>query len=296
MSGRTLNVVLLVFLSLIWGLGYTCIQLADETIPPITMMAIRSLLATATLISACVILRRPLRQCSFWHPAYLAPALLITTFPWALTAEGEDYIDAGLTSVMTAITPMSTFVISALILRIDHANWVRLLGLVIGLVGLAVTIGIEHLLQAHVSFLGLACVSAAYIMYGINGVLLARWGRGLDPLVTCTYGIGYGSVLLTLGAFLFESPFAIHPRMEDVGALLLLGIVITAGGYGIFFYLVDRAGALFASSWGYLVPVFGVIISAILLGTPLGWQRMLGTALVIAGVVLVNLKGTTPAK
>lgn len=286
---------MLVAFSALWALGYSCIELAEDTIPPVTMMALRSASAAAALLLLCRALGRPLREARPWHPAYVIPAFLLSSFPWSLTGEGELYIDAGLTSVMTSLTPLSTFVIGALILRTEHSRWYRVLGLAVSLVGLVMAIGLEHLAQARVSFYGLGLVSTAFTLYGINGILLAKYGRGLDPLVTCTYAIGYGAVLLAAGAFLLEEPLAIRPRWDDLAATGFLGVVITAGGYALYFTTVQRAGALFASTWGYLVPAFGIVVSAVALGTPLGWSRLGGTALVIGGVMLVNLKGRAAA-
>jgi len=288
--GRFLDVTLLAVLSLVWTGGFISIQISDGTIPPFTLIAMRSLIAGGTLLLLCVLLRRPLGQAPPWHPAYLIPAVLLVDLPWPMLAQSEHQIDAGLVTLLTTVTPMATFAVCAWVLHTDHSRWYRLLGMALCVAGLALAIGVRHLLEAQADWAGLGLTVGAFVCYALNGIALARVAKGLDPLVTSAYGIGYGAVLVTVAAFVVEDPLAVSPSTKDLWAMLFLAVPSTAGGYAIYYYLVARSGAFFASMWGYLVPAFGVLASAWLVGAPLDASRLIGAALVIGGVVLVNRK------
>jgi len=290
-----INILMLAAISGLWSTGYILILIADESLPPITLTAIRAALAAVVLLALCLALRRPLWRNGFFHRAYLAPTFLLATFPWALTAEGEHFVDAGLTSLMTSLTPISTFLIVTLVLREQRMAWPRLLGMALSLFGLALAIGWQGLASGRVEFAGLALVGAAFSMYGVNGILLARWGQGVDPLVSSFFATAYASALLAGAACLIERPWSLDPSRASLTALTVLGCVVTAGGYALYFTLVKRAGSMFASTWGYLVPALGVVVSAVWLHTPLGWTRLAGAALVVAGVILVNRRATASA-
>ena len=107
---------------------------------------------------------------------------------------------------------------------------------------------------------------------------------------------------LSLLPFLVSGPFwtdlAAVGRLSSRGWLVVvyLGLIGSAGGFHCWYYALRRLGATRASLFSYLIPVWGLAISAIVLGERVTAWLPLGVALVVAGIVLANRPSTEPAQ
>jgi len=164
----------------------------------------------------------------------------------------------------------------------------KLLGVAFGMAGVAVLIGPGALMGAHGELLGEIAVTGAALCYAVNGLV----ARQLPPMPVEV--ISAGTLLsaslvglpLSLAA---ERPWAAAPSVLSLGALALLGVLNTAGGYLLLFRLVVRAGAGFASLNNFLVPLFGVMWGVLLLEERPSPRAVAGLALIFAGLAAVRL-------
>ncbi|MCH7635405.1 MAG: DMT family transporter, partial [Proteobacteria bacterium] len=100
-------------------------------------------------------------------------------------------------------------------------------------------------------------------------------------------------VIMTPLALVIDAPWTLAPAPAAVGAAFILGLVATGLATLIFFKLLASAGATFASTINYLIPVIGVILGVAWLGESIGVTELAAMALVLSGVVLVR-SGPSP--
>lgn len=103
-----------------------------------------------------------------------------------------------------------------------------------------------------------------------------------------------GSIPLALGAWIMEQPATIQWSITFVWALLGLSIFGTALVYWLWFSVLERTPLNRANAFSFLIPIFGLTISALFYGETLGWPQLVGIALTILGVGLVTRHGTKP--
>ena len=189
---------------------------------------------------------------------YLAIALLGTIMPNAASYRAAAHLPAGVMSIVIAMVPMFAFPI-ALALGQDRFSIARVVGLGLGLGGVALLVGPEASLpdRAMVAFIPLALIAPFF--YGLEGNFVGKFGTaGLDPIEVLFGASVFGAVLsfpLALGFGHWLNPLGGFGAPESA---LVLSSIVHALVYSGYVWLVGRAGAVFAAQVSYLVTIFGV--------------------------------------
>ena len=284
----TLNFIILLFISAFWGLGYLFVKVGEKSIPPVTEMVGRSLVATIALIILCLLLKRDLLGPIRKYKAFLLFSVLGVTIPWLGIAYSEEYISSGLAAAMASSMPLFTFLITALVIKTERFTIYGVAGLIVALIGLALVIGLDRIFGHSSTLLGVLIILGAFLSYATNGILVPIYAKDVDPFVTTTYAIGFGAVILIILAFILEKPTMTVLNTEDVLSLLGLGVVGTAFGFSGFYLLIKRAGPFFTSLLGYLAPVFGIIAGVVFLHEKIDGLQIAGIILVLLGIFIIN--------
>ena len=282
------NFLVLLYVALAWAIAILFVKVEEATIPPITIMAGRAILAFITLFIVALITRKDLAG-NFKHiGSFLVFAILGITLLWLCLAFGQEYISVGLGSVMVTAMPLVTFIILVLILRVEKFSAVGLIGLLIGILGIALVIGFKNILAGGSTLLGALLMVGGFGFLAVNGVLAGKWAKGIDPIITTTYFLGLGAVMLSALAFIFESPMHVPWTKDTILSELALGIISTATGYFGFYYLIHKAGAYFTSFIFYFIPIFGLLSGHLFMKEKVSVTQIIGVAIVLIGVYLVN--------
>ena len=173
------NFLVLLYVALAWAIAILFVKVEEATIPPITIMAGRAILAFITLFIVALITRKDLAG-NFKHiGSFLVFAILGITLLWLCLAFGQEYISVGLGSVMVTAMPLVTFIILVLILRVEKFSAVGLIGLLIGILGIALVIGFKNILAGGSTLLGALLMVGGFGFLAVNGVLAGNGLRGL---------------------------------------------------------------------------------------------------------------------
>ena len=142
-ANLTSELALLMLLATLWGASYSFIKLGVATIPPITLIALRTLIAGVLLL---LIMRwrgvKMPTDIATWR-RFAFQACLNSVIPWTLIAWGERTVDAGLATILNSAAPIFTFVFTALITRHEAATPRKLFGVIAGMAGICLIIGVK---------------------------------------------------------------------------------------------------------------------------------------------------------
>ncbi|WP_298806001.1 DMT family transporter [uncultured Lentibacter sp.] len=219
---------------------------------------------------------------------YLVIALLGTILPNAASYRAAAHLPAGVMSIVIAMVPMFAFPI-ALALGQDRFSLARVLGLGLGLGGVALLVGPEASLpdRAMAAFIPLALIAPFF--YGLEGNFVGKFGTaGLDPIAVLFGASVFGAVLslpLALGFGHWVNPLAGFGAAEGA---LVLGSGVHAFVYAGYVWLVGRAGAVFAAQVSYLVTIFGVGWAMLILGEVYSGYIWGALGLMLVGMFLVQ--------
>ena len=279
---------LLLALGAVWGSSFLLIKLAVDTIPPITVATGRIGIGALVLALIVVVRRRSWPRRRHEWLLLFAMGVVGNAIPFSLINWGETHIDSGLTAILMSSVPLATIMLAPAFVRDEPLTSGKLAGVALGMAGVAVLIGPGALMEAHGELLGEIAVTCAALCYAVNGLV----ARQLPPMPVevisagCLLSATLVCLPLSLAA---ERPWQATPSSLSLGALVLLGVLNTAGGYLLLFRLVVRAGAGFASLNNFLVPLFGVMWGVMLLQERPSPRAFAGLLLILGGLAAVRL-------
>lgn len=282
------ELALLVLLGCLWGSSYTFIKIGIETIPPLTLIAARTAIAGSilTVIIFWRGLRLP-RDAALWK-MFAIQAVLNSVLPFTLIAWAEHYIDAGLAVILNSLTPVFTFVLTAMITRHEVVNGRKLFGVTIGLVGTVVMIGVQALNGLGDVVLAQMAVILATAFYA-GAAIFGKNFKGIDSMVPAAASLICGAIILIPVSLVVDRPWELVPSARSISALIGLSIFSTALAFTIYFRLVRTLGSLGTTAQAYVRVPVGVAIGVIFLGEQLHASTMIGLVCILAGVIAMTL-------
>ena len=286
---QTKNIFLLLFLAMLWGPSFLFIKVAVAEIPPFTMILARVSIAAAILLALLRMQKRHLPPVGrVW--LYIAiVALFHNSFPFVLLSWAEQHIDSALASILNALTPILTMILAHLLTADDKITNVKAVGIGLGLSGTALLVLPALLAGVQASALGMLAMIVVTASYGFALVMSRKHLRGLPPLVAPAGQLLVAALYLLPFSLILDKPFSLPvPSLQATGSVVALAALGTSVAFIVYYRLIESADATYASLVTYLVPIFGILLGVLVLGERLAWNDLVGFALILAGVMLVN--------
>src|SRR5579872_594801 len=274
---------MLATVGLLWGASFMFIKIGVRELAPATLVTGRIGIAALTLaVVVPVMLGRratltAIRDNLGW---LVVVGLVNVALPFWFLSWGETKIDSGLASIIQGAVPIFNAVIAFGFFREVRVTGLRLLGVAIGFVGVALLVGA----QPHGKVLAAFAVVGMALCYAIGQLLAGRHLSAVEPSV-----VAFATLAVATLAML---PFGIAqapshmPHWKTIGAVLALAIPLTAFAFLLFYAIIAGAGAAYASLVTYLVPPIALLYGAVFLGERFGAAAFGGLALILGGVAL----------
>jgi len=289
-TSRT-NWLLFLLLGFMWGSSYLFIKIGvDAGLQPMTLIAARLLIGAALLATVVGVAREPLPR--GWR-AYAKLSVLGffgIALPFYLITWAEATVDSALAAVLVSPVPIFVIPFAALLLRDERLTLAKLVGVVVGLVGVALLVGFDPASIGRADFTAELALIGATISYAFAGVYARKFITGYRPMIPALFEVGTALMMIGVLALAFERPWEAPVTFNSVLAVVWLGLFGSGLAFVIFFRLINQWGATRTSLVAYLMPVWGIALGAAILGEPVTWSRICGTALVIGGIALVNVR------
>jgi drug/metabolite transporter (DMT)-like permease len=267
-------------MSVLWGIPYLFIKLAVDELSPPVIVAGRTAIAAAVLLPIAIA-TGVLRELRGRLGVVTALALVHVVGPFLLITYGEVYIASGLTALLLATQPL---IIAVLALRFDPTERVRgrrLVGLGIGLIGVAAVVGFDIGARDRDGLAGAGMVLLAGVGYACATFLVKRKLAGVSPLGVAAGTMSITTVLLAPVAFL-TAP-TVPPSLTAISSVVVLGLFSTALALVLFYQLIAVAGAGPAALVSYTSPAVAVLLGVAVLNEPLSPVTVLGFGMIVAG-------------
>jgi O-acetylserine/cysteine efflux transporter len=300
------NALLLLAVSLAWAAGYVLVGAVDQGAPPITATAAMCLLAAAAMLPAVALapgrdLLQPLRRRP-WVP--LLMGLTAVALPNLAVVAAERAVPPAQAAVLGTTVPIVTLLLGALIgsrsgSRIGsrlssrmgqptRLTPTRLLGIAVALAGMIVFVGWDELTKDIAELDAILVMVSGGVIFALNGLFVGHQAEDLDSAALGAWTMVFAAPALVAAAFWWEEPTALEWTAPVVKALVAEGLLGLAFAYLVYYLLVARAGAWFASLYAFLVPPLGVLLAVALEGDPLTPSHVIGVAVVLAGLFLIT--------
>jgi drug/metabolite transporter (DMT)-like permease len=274
---------------LLWGSSWAAVKIGIETIPPLLSLGFRFTLAGIVLGFIMLWKHRAIPQTKkFW---LLVVIMVLTSFtvPFVLIYWGQLRVDSGLASVLFATYPFWVAVVSHFLLPHEKITPVRILGIVIGFLGILIIFNKGFAQVATSTFYGMAAIIAGAIIQAFGLVFLRRLGEDAHPVTLNFCSMSLSALILFSASVLFEDYTNVSFNVQTLGAILYLSIFCTVTTFVIYFWLVKHIEAVILSLSAFITPVIAVALGVIVMGETITHGVYIGSALVLIGVAFASV-------
>jgi drug/metabolite transporter (DMT)-like permease len=277
--------VLFTMMSVIWGVPYLLIKVADGGVSVPVLVFARVGIGAAVLLPIAI--RRGQIRVLRDHWRWLAVfALVEIMLPWALLSDAERRLSSSMSGLLIASVPIIGLVLARVTGGAERMTVVRWTGLLAGLAGVALLAGPRVLSGGA---------------WPITEVILTAVGYATGPLIANRKlnglpGLGMTAVCLAAATIVYAPAAALTwpaktPSLAVLGSLAALGVLCTATAFVLFFQLIAEVGPARATVITYVNPAVAVALGVAVLGEPLTPAILGAFVLILAGSVMATRSG-----
>jgi drug/metabolite transporter (DMT)-like permease len=280
--------LLLLALAVLWGGSFFFIKLSLlGGFHPLTIVFGRVAIAAVELNLAVLASGRRMPGDARAWGAFTLMGLINNLVPFCLLVWAQSHIASGLASILNATAPLFTVLVAWLLTKDEHLTWGRIIGVLVGFLGVAMMIGLDALRLAGGEVLAEMAVLGAALCYAFAGIYGRCFAR-FPALVAAAGQLTTTAIMAAPVALVIERPWSAEPSLEGWGALLCLGLVSTGLAYVLYFRILATAGAVNLLLVTLLSPVNAVLLGTLLLGERLAGSAFLGMALIALGLAAID--------
>lgn len=292
----TIAALLACLCCLLWGSAFPSIKLgyqlfsiqSGDTASQILFAGIRFALAGVMVIIAGSFLQRKiLKPTKEAVPSILKLCLLQTVMQYVFFYIGLAHTTGVKGSIVNAVNVFFSILVSCILFRLEKLNYQKLIGCILGFAGVVI-VNLNGNMSMNFHFLGDGFLLISAFAYALSTVLIKIYGKSNDPVMLSGYQFLAGGLLMVILGF------CIGGRIQTVtttgiGLLLYMGF-ISAGAYTLWGLLLKYNPVSKVAVFGFFTPIFGVILSALILneGTSFDLKTVMALILVCIGIIVVN--------
>jgi len=283
-----INLALLVLLATLWGAAYTLVKVGVETIPPLTLISARTLIAGSILLAIMRLrgIAMP-RDPAVWK-RFMIQACLNSVIPFTLIAYAERHVGAGLATILGSNAPIFAFLLALLFVRHERPTPRQSFGVAAGLAGICLVVGVDALNGLGQDVVAQLALVLSAVLFGA-AALFGRNFNGLDSMVPAAGSMICGAIILTPLSLIVDRPWTLTPSAASVAALVALAVFSTALAFVIYFRLIQTLGSVGTTAQAYLRVPLGVGLGVVFLGETLSPTVWIGLVCVVAGIAAMTI-------
>ncbi len=278
----------LVLLALLWGGSFLAIREALDEIGFLTSVAHRVLWASVALwiLVAARRLAVP-RSLRAWG-AFFVMGCLNNVIPFSLMAWGQLSIESGLTAILNAATAIWSVLVAALFFADERLTLRRLVGVLIGFLGVSAAIGLQNLAGLEVRSLAQLAVIGGTVSYAFAGC----WARARlpewSPLVASTGMLTCSTLVMLPLSWAVDGPLELGLDLSTWAAIAYYALAGTALAYVLYYRILAATGAGNLLLVTLMIPPVAILLGAWARDEALTSGAYLGFALLGAGLLVLD--------
>lgn len=283
------GLTLFIALSIIWGTPYLFIRIAVDYVEPSVMVALRVGLAALLLLPVALV-RGQFRGIRPYLPWIAVFGLVEITGPFLMLGYAETQLASSTTALLIAAVPIVAAVIARSLGLDSRLGGLRVIGLAIGISGVAVLVGLD---VPGDQWWAVGAAAVTVIGYALGPIVISTKLAGAPPLAVISLALTGNAIIYAPLAWI-QRPTGPVPAVAW-WSIAVLGVVATAIAFLIFFALVAEVGPSRMTVITFLNPAVAVLLGVIVLSEPITWGLILGFPLVLLGSYLATRPDRNPA-
>ncbi len=280
--------LLMAALAGIWGGSFTANHAALAAVPVASVVAARVLGAALALWAFVALSRLPVPRDRSFVITCLGLGLFNVALPFSLIVWAQSHVASGLAGILNAGTALFTVLLAALVFPDERLTANRLLGVLLGLGGVAIIVGPAALTQMDLTSLGQLAILLAGVSYAGASVFGRHRLRGIRPEVSAAGMLTVGAAIMVPAALILDGLPTRLPPPTALAALAYLALLASALAYRLYYTILAQAGAGNLGLVTLLIAPLAVLFGRIAFGESLPPEAVLGLALLSLGMILLD--------
>jgi drug/metabolite transporter (DMT)-like permease len=282
----------LMLLTLVWGGIFLVVEFALRGLTPLWAVFHRVFWAAIALwIYAMIRGYRPTRDLRLWG-AFTVMGALNNAIPFSLITWGQVSIESGLASILNGTTAFFGITVAAIMLADEKLTVNRVIGVIMGVIGVAIIMGVEAVTNFDPRSLGQVAVLGGALSYAFAGVWARKKLAGQKPIVSAASMLTGSSLLMLPVAWLAEGPPTTTFTAETIGAIIYMSIFGSAAAYILYYRILDAAGAGNLMLVTVMMPPISIFLGWLVLDEVLTANALIGCGVILTGLVVLDGRTT----
>ncbi len=275
----------------IWGSTWLFIKLGLNDLPPLTFAGIRFVIAAIILFSLIAVRRVPLPRKRRDLLLLALTGVLSFSLNYGLVFWGEQYISSGLAALLQSMLPAFGLIIAHYYLPRERMTLPRMLGVLLGVLGVAVIFSNQLQVSGPRALWGSAALVVSAFCAAYANVLVKTYGLNLQPSVLAAGQMVFGLIpLLLIGIPLEGNPLKFHWTPIALISLLYLAIVGTVIAFLLYYWLIHNMDVTKTMLIALVTPVVAVVLGMLILKEELNWRTLVGGVMIMSGIGLIVVR------
>ncbi len=279
------------FICLLWGSTWLMIRVGLDSLTPMVAAGSRFLFASlfiylAMRIKGIRLERDPEAMKLYWTVGFFSFVI-----PFGLVYWAEQFVPSGLASILFATFPFFVAIFSKFYIKEEKIGWGKIVGIVVGFVGIYLIYAEDLNFRLDEYILGMSAVLLSSAIQGWMTVLIKLKGTRLNPLSLNLIPLLIAGVTMLILGGLFENVSRITIDAKAVASVLYLAFFGTLLTFTIYYWLMRKINVVILSLSSFITPLIALILGSVILNETFSEQVILGSGLVLTGILFANLEG-----
>lgn len=291
-SDKNIAIIAFAVLGVVWGSNFIYMKLAADWITPMQIVFLRVLFGLLPVL-AFALLQQKIKLAHLKHfPHFIVMSLLATVVYYFGYAKGTALLLSGVAGILSGLIPLFSFVLAIIFVAEEKLTRLKTIGVLLGLFGVVIIGFPSGGEEFSTSVEGIVYMILGSLSIGASFVYAKKYivPLKIPPVALAAYQLSFG-VLILIAITDFNGITEIAQSHHALwGIIIGLGLLGTGLAYIIYYYIVEKLGAVAAASSTYIPPVVALFIGAVFVGEPISVSDYLATLCIFMGVFLLNKK------
>ena len=282
------NWLLVISLGIIWGSSFLFVEILLNNINPWMIVFLRVSIASIILISFCVYknINLNLKLNDYYNISVMS--LLNNVIPFLLIVYGQKTTTGGLASIINSSTAFFSIILASILISEEKLNFSRIIGVIIGVVGVIITIGYDNLIELNEEGIGPYYILLATISYSFAGIWAKVKMKNISSLLSATGMTSISAILLFPIVIIYhQEQFYLIDQMVFKNAMLY-ALCCSVFAYLIYFKILETTGAGNLLICTIIVPASALILNYVVLGEQILSKEIFGIIIISIGLIILD--------
>lgn len=265
-------------------------KLAVQYITPLQVVFLRVILSVVPILLYALFTRALKRDhLKYWYH-FLLMSILATVVYYYCFVQGSHLLYSGIAGAISGSTPVFSFILGLIFLNEEKVNIYKVLGLLLGLLGIVMLANPFNTAITVIPWRGIAYMVLGSLSFGASFIYAKKYVMPLkiSSVALTTYQLAGASAILLLITSFNGITNIFHDVKAASGLVIGLSFLGTGLAYLVYYYIIDKMGAIKASSVTYIPPIVALFVGASIGNEPIGFSDVIGMLVILVGVYFLK--------